>query len=293
MLAQERHAHILRTLEEQGFVTVTQLAEAFSVSTESVRRDLRHLESLKKLQRVHGGARRRMEFPEAAERTSSGQDRDQPCTQELCRTAMALIQEGDMISVDAGGAAHCFAAALRENFQQLTVVTHSYEVFSLLLGKPGFRLILAGGEFLRQGSAFCGPLAEGFLRRIHIRKAFLFPYAVSLKNGFTEYISQLLPIQRAYMEQADQVIALAESVRFEKSALVQLCQPTGSMLLVTDSGLNGEYKMLYRERGLRVVTSPREAYETQSSRETRETLEIQPGVLETLGARPGAPEAAV
>ena len=50
--------------------------------------------------------------------------------------------------------------------------------------------------------------------------------------------------------------------------------------------------MLYLERGLRVVTSPREAYETQRAQETRET-ELQPGMLETLGARPGAPEAAV
>jgi DeoR family fructose operon transcriptional repressor len=277
MLAQERHALILRTLEEQGFVTVTQLAEAFSVSTESVRRDLRHLESQKKLQRVHGGARRRSEFPEPAGEVSAGREQDRPDTQELCRTAMALIREGDMISVDAGGAAHCFAAMLRESFQQLTVVTHSYEVFSLLLGKPGFRLMLAGGEFLRQGSAFCGPLAEGFLRRIHIRKAFLFPYAVSLKNGFTEYISQLLPIQRAYMEQADQVIALAESSRFEKSALVQLCQPTGAVLLVSDSGLHGEYKTLYRERGLRVVTTSREAREAQEAQEALEALEIQAG----------------
>ena len=276
MLAQERHALILRTLEEQGFVTVTQLAETFSVSTESVRRDLRLLESMKKLQRVHGGARRRLEQADPAAEALVCQDPDQPHTQELCRTAMFLIREGDMISVDAGGAAHCFASMLREHFQQLTVVTHSYEVFSLLMGKPGFRLMLTGGEFLRQGSAFCGPLAEGFLRRIHIRKAFLFPYAVSLKNGFTEYISQLLPIQRAYMEQADRVIALAESTRFEKSALVQLCQPTSSVLLVSDSALSGEHKALYRERGLRVATSSREAQEALAAMEALTPPDTQP-----------------
>ena len=269
MLAQERHALILRALEEHGFVTVTQLAETFSVSTESVRRDLRLLEAHKKLQRVHGGARRQSEVLDAPRDIRTRLDQDQPCTRELCRTAMELIRDGDMISVDAGGAAHCFAAMLRERFQHLTVVTHSYEVFSLLLDKPGFRLMLAGGEFLRQGAAFCGPLAEGFLRRVHMRKAFLFPHAVSLKNGFTEYVSQLLPIQRVYLEQADQVIALAESARFEKSALVQLCQPTGGMLLVSDGALSEEYRALYRERGLRVVTSSREARDALNILETQ------------------------
>ena len=56
MFAKERHTKILEILKETGSVTTAQLVDVFSVSIETIRRDLLILEDGGMLQRVHGGA---------------------------------------------------------------------------------------------------------------------------------------------------------------------------------------------------------------------------------------------
>ncbi len=56
MYAEERQQAIARLVVDRGRVAVTELAEEFAVTTETVRRDLSALERMRLLRRVHGGA---------------------------------------------------------------------------------------------------------------------------------------------------------------------------------------------------------------------------------------------
>ena len=56
MFMTERQNIIYQLIKENGAVTVAELVKKFSVSDETVRRDLKHLEDDKLLKRVHGGA---------------------------------------------------------------------------------------------------------------------------------------------------------------------------------------------------------------------------------------------
>jgi DeoR family fructose operon transcriptional repressor len=56
MYAEERQTAIVGRARSRGRVDVTQLAEEFGVTTETVRRDLTVLERHGLLRRVHGGA---------------------------------------------------------------------------------------------------------------------------------------------------------------------------------------------------------------------------------------------
>ena len=56
MYAMERQEFIERLLLDDGRVSVVELARRFEVTTETVRRDLDHLEGIGALRRVHGGA---------------------------------------------------------------------------------------------------------------------------------------------------------------------------------------------------------------------------------------------
>ena len=56
ILGYERKESILRMLEETGKVTVANLARHFSVSMETIRRDLQQLYLENRLIKVHGGA---------------------------------------------------------------------------------------------------------------------------------------------------------------------------------------------------------------------------------------------
>src|SRR5579859_5608376 len=56
MLAAERKQLILKSLSENGKVLAAELADRFSVSEDTIRRDLRELSAEGLLHRVHGGA---------------------------------------------------------------------------------------------------------------------------------------------------------------------------------------------------------------------------------------------
>ena len=52
----ERHNRILALLQQNGSISVAQLAELFKVSEVTIRKDLSYLEQQKKLYRTHGSA---------------------------------------------------------------------------------------------------------------------------------------------------------------------------------------------------------------------------------------------
>ncbi len=56
MLVAQRHQRIVEIVNQQKSIRVSELANLFSVTDETIRRDLEKLEKGKKLARSHGGA---------------------------------------------------------------------------------------------------------------------------------------------------------------------------------------------------------------------------------------------
>lgn len=253
MLAKERHVCIIELLKKNGAVTTGELTETLQVSIETIRRDLLYLERQGHLQRVHGGAvsvgsmHPYAELPQRLESNSSGKA-------ELCRTASLLVDDGDIIFIDCGSTAVYFARALLEREIHATVVTHSMDVFEILSGKQAFRMILCGGFYDANEKAFHGQLTLDALRHIHVRKAFLCPSAVSLKNGIWDYDYALIQVQAQAITACDHAFFLADSDKFEKNALLKLCDTTENHTYVTDSAFPQHYRQLYQEHGMTVIT---------------------------------------
>ena len=251
MLAKERQNRICQLLQKSGAVTTTGLVERFGVSLETVRRDLLALECDGKLSRVHGGAVAAVQmqpYPELPQRNQSYS------TQKYALSAAAadFVQEGDIIAVDSGSTATVFAQVLKERFQDLTVVTYSRDVFELLCDR--FAVILCSGHYIREERSFYGPLALDTLSKLHVRKAFVCPSAVSLEFGICDYQQAIYPLQKQLLQCADAVFILADSKKFEKKALYQIEQTKGEYRYITDSELPEEFEKLYRENGICIET---------------------------------------
>jgi DeoR/GlpR family transcriptional regulator of sugar metabolism len=257
LLANERHMRILDSLKRNGAVTTGELVDSLQVSIETIRRDLLQLERRGQLQRVHGGAvcagamQPYMDLPQRLEANSHGK-------KELCDTASLLVQDGDIIFIDCGSTAVFFARALLAQRKQLTIVTHSMDVFEILSGHNCFNLILCGGFYDSKEKAFHGQLTQDSLRRIHVSKAFLCPSAISLKSGIWDYNQALIQIQLLAIESCDQPYFLINSDKFEKSAMLKLCDTATNHIYITDSGLSPHYRQLYLEHGMTVITHKEE-----------------------------------
>ena len=252
MLASERQRIICEKLNKNGAVTVSELINKLDVSVETVRRDLLSLEKKGLLSRVHGGAIPKAHLKPAGEfSVRKGENRS--LKYELSNTALTLIENGDTIAVDAGTTAIEFAEVLKENFSELTVVTHSLGVFEILSEKKSIKTILIGGVFERGERAFFGTLTTDAYERLHVSKAFIFPTAVSISGGISDFNFELADVQRQILKIADKTVILADSSKFEKASLVRLSDVSPEHIYVSDSKLPESIFELYKENNLTIL----------------------------------------
>ena len=115
-----------------------------------------------------------------------------------------------------------------------------------------FEVILCGGHYLKQERAFYGPLVLEALKNLHVRKAFLFPSAISLEGGICDYQQELYTVQKQMISCADQVFFLADSSKFEKRALLRLSPVKGDYTYITDRELPEDIRRLYGENGIQI-----------------------------------------
>ncbi len=252
MFAIERQQAILNIIDEKGNVTISELGSLFRVSTETIRKDLLILEKNGMLVRTHGGAvsnSRNKAFLPLSERLKE----HVPEKAELCGYAVQFIQNGDIIAIDAGSTAIELSKLIAGMFTRLTVVTYSLDVFKILSPVSGIDVLLCGGIFNARENFFKGDLTLNMINQIHTMKLFLFPSAVSLKFGISDYTNDSLPLQQALMHNTDKVFVLADSEKLEKNAFIKLGDIPDEYTIITDSGVSDEIFDLYIKNNINIV----------------------------------------
>ena len=127
MYAEERQAAIVNRARANGRVEVTELAEAFEVTPETVRRDLTALERTGMLRRVHGGAIVVDLFgfePALAVREAVHTE----AKAQIAEAALAYVPVEGAIALDAGSSTYQLAERLPTD-RALTVVTNSLRLY--------------------------------------------------------------------------------------------------------------------------------------------------------------------
>lgn len=253
MLAKQRQSKIFELIKQNGAVDVSALVKLFNVSVETVRKDLLFMENSGLLKRVHGGAVRQSEmknFDNLSKRNEENAD----LKKELSKKAMQFIDEDDYIAVDGGSTAIFFVEELKKSFKKLTVVTHSKYVFDILSNCEGFNVILCGGHYFKEEDCFYGPFVINTLKQLHVKKAFIFGSAISLKHGIFDFQKDLLDVQTGYLECADEIFILADSSKFEKTGLLKFSDMREDFTYITDSNISNDLKNMYLQNKIKVVS---------------------------------------
>ncbi len=253
MFATERQAKIYEMICKNDAVSTSNLVKKFGVSIETIRRDLLEMEKQNQLKRVHGGAIRIGDMKPFVELQQRHRNKEEEKT-ALANIAVTMVKEGDFIAVDSGSTAMFFAEALKKNFESLTIVTHSLDVFQILRDHKNFDILLCAGHYMKNENAFYGMLTIEMLDKIHVEKSFICPSSVALEHGVCDYHPDLCMVQKKLIDIADSVHILADNSKFEKRALMKLCDMKPEYKYISDGGLNEELKTLYRESGIKIIT---------------------------------------
>ena len=122
----ERFERIVAELRASATVRISALADAFGVSTETVRRDIDELSRRGLVDRTYGGAAAR-----AMAREPAVNERHRLLVEERSRigaTAAALVEPGDVLMIDSGSTTTHFARRLAATGSGLTVLTNCIAV---------------------------------------------------------------------------------------------------------------------------------------------------------------------
>src|SRR6478752_9817481 len=114
VFAEERQQLIVELIYASGRASVTDLAERFSITTETVRRDLAALEAAGSVRRVHGGAVSPDRFSTTEESILERTVQRKSEKTRIAEAALALIPEGltGSILIDAGSSTEALAELL-------------------------------------------------------------------------------------------------------------------------------------------------------------------------------------
>lgn len=250
MLVAERHQKIVEIVNERTSIRVTELSDLFSVTEETIRRDLEKLEKERKLQRSHGGAISIQE-EEAEIHFSERVITNVQEKKAIAYEAAKRVIEGDRIILDASTTAWYMAKALPN--MPLTVITNSMKVIMELSKKEKMTVISTGGQLLPKSLSYVGPLAERSLDLYHVNKTFLSCKGVHLEAGLSDSNEQQALLKKKMIEQSDQVILMVDSSKFGKRAFSMIVPPGEVGEVITDEGIDPSAKKTLDERKVRVT----------------------------------------
>ena len=250
----ERHKAILDILQVQGSVSVTDLSERLNVSEVTIRKDLTALESQNKLYRTHGRAipispyigdrhvnEKEKQF--IAEKRSVG------------KLAAGLVDENDSILI-ASGTTILFAAREMITKRNLTVITASVSVSSILSQNKYIDVVQLGGLVRESSVSVVGSFAEKMLGYFNCSKLFMGADGVDLEFGVTTTNMMEANLNRMMMDASQKTILLVDSSKFGKKGFSKICNIDMIDQIITDENIPQSYLENLQELGIEVTVVP-------------------------------------
>lgn len=255
MYAAERQVLLAERLTRHGRVSVQELAEELSVSTETIRRDLAVLERAGTARRVHGGAVlsaacSRIEAT-LAQRTGERPD----LKSRIADAALRFLPEsGGSILLD-GGSTLAHLADVLPGDRHLTVLTHSVPIAHQLLDHPGIALHTIGGRVREVTGVAVGQHTVETIRRTRADVAFIGTNGIASGHGFSTPDSDEAAVKRALFESARTTVVLADSTKFGPEQVFSFGDLGDATAVVTDRGVSEKDRAMLEEAGVEVVVA--------------------------------------
>ena len=255
MYAEERQQSISALVHQFGRVAVTELADRYGVTTETVRRDLAALERMGLVRRVHGGAVPAGALtalePGTAEREFAHADEKD----RIARAALDYLPlTGGSIILDAGTTTGRVAAMLPGD-RELTVVTNCVPIAARVSGFAGIRLHLLGGRVRGLTQAAVGADALRVLGSLRVDVAFVGTNALTVGHGLSTPDPDEAEVKRAMIDAAQQVVVVADSSKIGVEHMISFGAAARIDVLVTDSDISIAARKELQEYGIEVVVA--------------------------------------
>ena len=248
ILAAERQQQILERLSCDGRVLAAALAEAFSTSEDTIRRDLRDLAGRGLCRRVYGGA-----LPVSPASTSiqvrGGQAIDRKAA--LGRALAALVAPESFVFIDSGSTSLAAVKAFPEDLR-LTAATNDPAIAAALSARTEVTVWLIGGRVSRAIGAALGGRTLVDVEALRPELALLGICALDPAGGIAAFDPEDAEIKRAILRNSGRVAVAVLNEKLETSAPFAVGPAESLDCVVLEADAPERIARAFAERGISV-----------------------------------------
>ncbi|NNE25083.1 MAG: DeoR/GlpR transcriptional regulator [Rhizobiales bacterium] len=227
-----RQSDILQIARRHGRVDVESLASHFDVTPQTIRKDLNDLCEIEALQRVHGGAvhpSNTANFTYLSRRELAADSK-----QSIGERTARLIPDNSSIILNIGTTTEQVAQALRRH-EGLMAITNNLNVAYILADAPDVEVVVAGGMVRKSDNGIIGGVAIDHIRQFKVDFAVIGASAIDEDGCLLDFDYSEVRVAQAILEQARTRILVADVMKFERRAPVQIGHLSDIDIFVTDA----------------------------------------------------------
>ncbi|HKZ90919.1 MAG TPA: DeoR/GlpR family DNA-binding transcription regulator [Candidatus Limnocylindrales bacterium] len=247
----ERREQIMQRLLREGRVDVTELAETFLVTSETIRRDLSDLQRERLVRRVHGGAipwRGAPLVPRLDVREGINVDEKR----RIAAAAAREVPESGSLIIDSGSTA-LHLADLLDRERDLTVITNSIPIIRSLALTERPTVVVVGGALERKTMAMIDETGVDMLREITVDVLFVGCDGMSPERGFTTPYRAEVAIKRAMMASARRIVMMFDHSKIGNEQLFRFATIEEVDTIITGVEVDDETVARLEEHGPVVI----------------------------------------
>ncbi|MBZ5874775.1 DeoR/GlpR family transcriptional regulator [Chromohalobacter israelensis] len=218
MTQQDRHDAIVTLVKRQGYASIEQLTQHFSVTPQTIRRDLNQLAAEGAVKRVHGGAGLESSTVNTAYHTRKTLNAD--AKQRIAECVAATIPDHASLFINIGTSNEMVAEALRGH-QGLEVITNNLNVAAILQHKEDFNVIIAGGQVRSRDGGIIGEATIDFINQFKVDYGLIGISGIDDDGSLLEFDYQEVRVAQAIIRNSRQVFLTADHSKFHRNAVVR------------------------------------------------------------------------
>lgn len=247
MLPEERKKKIVNLVNNRDGCSVEELAEELQFSETTIRRDLKHLDEQKLIERTHGGAVPLVNHGRPYENRKI-HNREQKAA--IGEFAVDEIHEGQIVLLDCGSTIHEVAKRVPPDLSFVSVTP--MPVIARELAEHGHEVHLIGGIYREENHTTTGPWAEQYVQQMNFDLALLGTDGIDTDGLSARNVHQSR-MKELMIENAERVVLVSDHSKFGDSHAFHFADHGAVDRFVTDERIPDQIRESFNSAGVELV----------------------------------------
>ena len=243
----ERQNNILKILGENNQTSVNELAKKLSVSSVTIRQDLKFLETEGLLKRIHGGAVLK-DADDLQNRLGFNYEKKLRIAKKLA----TFVNEGETILIESGSVNVLLARELLK-IKKVTIITTNVYIARQFRKNEQANIIILGGIYQHDSETMVGKITKACIDVINIDKAFIGIDGYDSHSGFTIRDMFRAEISSYILQKAKDVFVVSDSSKFGRTELTNICSPKDIQHVATNNDVEKKYQQELKNAGIDLI----------------------------------------